>query len=101
MAAFEALHEWGCRSSIKWFEAGNVKLLGIDLVREGQEKVRASRPRCCQLRVDKRSMETIRKRHDCHSPSLHPGRDMHSRTIVNPKRTLGLTYLLNGRRYAL
>ena len=29
----------------------------------------------------------------CHAPSLHPGRDRHSETIVGPKRTLGLTFL--------
>uniref|UniRef100_M0ZP76 Gag-pol polyprotein n=1 Tax=Solanum tuberosum TaxID=4113 RepID=M0ZP76_SOLTU len=29
----------------------------------------------------------------CHSPSLHPERCWHSKTITGPKRTLGLTYL--------
>ncbi|KAH0705697.1 hypothetical protein KY289_010773 [Solanum tuberosum] len=33
----------------------------------------------------------------CHSPSLHPGRGWHSRTIIDPKRILGLAYLLSGR----
>uniref|UniRef100_M1DQP5 Uncharacterized protein n=1 Tax=Solanum tuberosum TaxID=4113 RepID=M1DQP5_SOLTU len=36
----------------------------------------------------------------CHAPSLHPGRDWHSKTIVGPKLTLGLAYLLSGRLFA-
>ncbi|WMV24497.1 hypothetical protein MTR67_017882 [Solanum verrucosum] len=39
MAPFEALYERGCRSPIRWFEAGDVKPLGVDLVRDTQHKI--------------------------------------------------------------
>ncbi|KAH0654669.1 hypothetical protein KY289_032347 [Solanum tuberosum] len=41
IAPFEALYGRGCRSSIGWFEAGNVKPLGFDLVKDAQDKVRS------------------------------------------------------------
>jgi len=34
MALFEALYGRGCRSPIRWFEAGDVKLLWVDLVKD-------------------------------------------------------------------
>ncbi|WMV08074.1 hypothetical protein MTR67_001459 [Solanum verrucosum] len=34
MAPFEAFYEKGCRSPIGWFEAGDVKPLGVDLVKD-------------------------------------------------------------------
>ena len=40
MAPFEALYGRGCRSPIGWFEAGDVKPLDVDLVKDAQEKVR-------------------------------------------------------------
>ncbi|XP_055822192.1 uncharacterized protein LOC129890725 [Solanum dulcamara] len=40
MAPFEALYGRGCRSPIEWFEVGKVKPLGVDLVRDAQDKVR-------------------------------------------------------------
>ncbi|WMV34363.1 hypothetical protein MTR67_027748 [Solanum verrucosum] len=39
MAPFEALYGRRCRSPIGWFEAGNVKPLGVDLVKDAQDKV--------------------------------------------------------------
>ena len=41
MAAFEALYGRRFRSPIGWFEAGNVKPLGVDLVKDAQDKVRS------------------------------------------------------------
>ena len=41
MAPFEALYGRGCRSPISWFEAGDVKPLGVDLVKDSQDKVRS------------------------------------------------------------
>ncbi|WMV49564.1 hypothetical protein MTR67_042949 [Solanum verrucosum] len=41
MVPFEALYGRGCRSSIGWFEAGDVKPLGVDLVKDSQDKVRS------------------------------------------------------------
>ncbi|WMV32334.1 hypothetical protein MTR67_025719 [Solanum verrucosum] len=38
MAPFEALYWRGCRSPIGWFEAGDVKTLGVDLVKDAQDK---------------------------------------------------------------
>ncbi|WMV08375.1 hypothetical protein MTR67_001760 [Solanum verrucosum] len=39
MAPFEALYVRGCRSPIGWFEAGDMKPLGVDLVKDAQDKV--------------------------------------------------------------
>lgn len=36
-----------------------------------------------------------------HAPSLHPGRDKHSNTIVVPKQTIGLDYLTQWKTLAL
>ncbi|WMV46155.1 hypothetical protein MTR67_039540 [Solanum verrucosum] len=41
MAPFEALYERVCRSPIRWFETGDVKPLGVDLVKDAQDKVRS------------------------------------------------------------
>ncbi|WMV07948.1 hypothetical protein MTR67_001333 [Solanum verrucosum] len=41
MAPFEALYERGCRSPIGWFEAGDVKPLRVDLVKDSEDKVRS------------------------------------------------------------
>ncbi|KAH0658132.1 hypothetical protein KY289_026880 [Solanum tuberosum] len=41
MTPFEALYGRGCRSPIGWFEAGDVKPLGVDLVKDAQDKVRS------------------------------------------------------------
>ncbi|WMV13709.1 hypothetical protein MTR67_007094 [Solanum verrucosum] len=38
MAPFEAPYEKGCRSTIGWFEAGDVKPLGVDLVKDAKDK---------------------------------------------------------------
>ncbi|XP_049390874.1 uncharacterized protein LOC125855220 [Solanum stenotomum] len=38
MAPFEALFGRGCRSPIRWFEVGDVKPLGFDLVKDAQDK---------------------------------------------------------------
>ncbi|WMV51397.1 hypothetical protein MTR67_044782 [Solanum verrucosum] len=40
MAPFKALYGRGCRSPIWWFEAGDVKPLGVDLLKDAQNKVR-------------------------------------------------------------
>ncbi len=41
IAPFEALYGRGCRSPVGWFEAGDVKPLGIDLMKDAQYKVRS------------------------------------------------------------
>ncbi|WMV46816.1 hypothetical protein MTR67_040201 [Solanum verrucosum] len=41
MAPFEALYGRGCRSLIVWFEASDVKPLGVDLVKDAQDKVKS------------------------------------------------------------
>ncbi|WMV58339.1 hypothetical protein MTR67_051724 [Solanum verrucosum] len=38
---FEALYGRGCRSPIGWIKAGGVKPLGVDLVKDAQDKVRS------------------------------------------------------------
>ena len=39
MMPFTALHGRRCRSLIGWFENGETKLLGLDLVQESMDKV--------------------------------------------------------------
>ena len=41
MTLFEAFYDRGCTSFIWWFEARDVKSLGIDLVKDAQDKVRS------------------------------------------------------------
>ncbi|WMV46390.1 hypothetical protein MTR67_039775 [Solanum verrucosum] len=41
MAPFEAFYGKECRSPIGWFKAGDVKPLGVDLVKDAQDKVRS------------------------------------------------------------
>ncbi|WMV25090.1 hypothetical protein MTR67_018475 [Solanum verrucosum] len=41
MAPFDALYGRGFRSPIGWFEAGDVEPLGVDLVKDAQDKVRS------------------------------------------------------------
>ena len=41
MAPFEELYGRGCRLPIGWFETGDVKPLGVDLVKDAQDKVRS------------------------------------------------------------
>ncbi|KAH0653103.1 hypothetical protein KY290_031391 [Solanum tuberosum] len=41
MTPFEGLYGRGYRSPIGWFEAGDVKPLGVDLVKDAQDKVRS------------------------------------------------------------
>ena len=45
MVPFEALYGRHCRSPIGWFEIGEVKLLGPNLVQKSMEKVRIIRER--------------------------------------------------------
>lgn len=40
MAPFEELYGRGCGSPIGWFEDGDVKHLGVDLVKDAHDKVR-------------------------------------------------------------
>ena len=40
MAPYEALYERRCRSSIGWFEPGEARLLGTDLVQDALDKVK-------------------------------------------------------------
>ena len=43
MAPFEALYGRKCRSHVGWFETGETKLLGPDLVQDAIEKVKLIR----------------------------------------------------------
>ena len=45
MAPFEALYGRRCRSPIGWFEIGEAKLLGPDLVQDSVEKVQLIKER--------------------------------------------------------
>ena len=53
MAPFEALYGRKCRSPVGWFETGETKLLGPDLIQDAIEKVKMIRDR----------MQTAQSRH--------------------------------------
>ncbi|XP_070042516.1 uncharacterized protein [Nicotiana tomentosiformis] len=40
MGPFKALYGWRCRSSIGWFEPGEARLYGTDLVKDALEEVK-------------------------------------------------------------
>lgn len=46
MAQFKALYGRGCRSPIWWFETGDMKSLGVDLIKDAQDKVRSIQANC-------------------------------------------------------
>ncbi len=62
MAPFEALYGRGCRSPIGQFEVGNVKPLGIELVKVAQDKVRSiqSKVLAAQIRQKKYADHKVR-----------------------------------------
>lgn len=45
MAPFEVLNGRKCRSAVGWFEAGEAKVIGLDLVQDALEKVKVIRNR--------------------------------------------------------
>ena len=45
MVPFEDLYERKCRIPIEWFELGETKLLGLNLVQDALKKVRIIRER--------------------------------------------------------
>lgn len=59
MTVFEALYSSGCRSPVGLFEVGDVKPMGVDLVKDSQNKVRSIKLRFYHPRVGRRSMWTI------------------------------------------
>lgn len=45
MAPFEALYERKCRLPVGWFETGEARIIGPDLVQDAVEKVKVIRDR--------------------------------------------------------
>ena len=45
MAPYEALYGRKCRSPIRWFEVGETKLVGLELVQQAVEKIKLIRER--------------------------------------------------------
>ncbi|XP_070034392.1 uncharacterized protein [Nicotiana tomentosiformis] len=43
MAPYKALYGWKCRSPIRWFEVGETKLVGPELVQQAVEKIKLIR----------------------------------------------------------
>ena len=64
MAPFEALYGRKCRSPVGWFETGETKLLGPDLVQDAVKKVKLIRDR----------MQTAQSRHKSYAD--HRQRDL-------------------------
>nr|XP_009770309.1 PREDICTED: uncharacterized protein LOC104221034 [Nicotiana sylvestris] len=62
MAPYEALYGRRCRSPIKWFEAGEINLLGPDLVQEAMDKVQLIRQRLLAAQSRQKSYADKRRR---------------------------------------
>ena len=60
MTPFDELYGMGCRSVIGWFEVGDVKSLGFDLVKDAQYKVSSIQAKILAANIEKRSMWIIR-----------------------------------------
>ncbi|XP_070049557.1 uncharacterized protein [Nicotiana tomentosiformis] len=63
MASFKALYGQRCRSPIRWFELGDVKLYGTDLVKDALEKVKLIQERLRTAQSRQKSY-VDRKAHD-------------------------------------
>ncbi|XP_070042764.1 uncharacterized protein [Nicotiana tomentosiformis] len=55
MVLYEALYGRRCRSPIGWFETGEARLLGIDLVCDGMKKVKVIQERLCTTQSRQKS----------------------------------------------
>ena len=62
MAPFEALYGRKCRSLVGWFEAGEQKLLGPDLVQDAVEKVKLIKERMKTAQSRQKSYSDRRRR---------------------------------------
>ena len=62
MAPFEALYGRKCRSSIGWFEVGEIALIGPDLVFDATEKVRLIRERLKSAQSRQKSYSDNRRK---------------------------------------
>ncbi|RZC20813.1 Transposon Ty3-G Gag-Pol polyprotein [Glycine soja] len=62
MASFEALYGRRCRSSIRWFEVGELRLVGLDLIQEVIEKVKIIRDHLLTAQSRQKSYSDQRRR---------------------------------------
>ncbi|XP_049359232.1 uncharacterized protein LOC125823913 [Solanum verrucosum] len=62
MASFEALYGRRCRSPIRWFEMGEVALIGPELVHEAIENIRLIKERLRMAQSRQKSYVDVRKR---------------------------------------
>ena len=62
MAPYEALYGRRCRSPIGWFEVGEVRLIGPDLVHQAMEKVKVIQQRLKMAQSRQKSYRDVRTR---------------------------------------
>uniref|UniRef100_A0A1S4CW11 Tf2-1-like SH3-like domain-containing protein n=1 Tax=Nicotiana tabacum TaxID=4097 RepID=A0A1S4CW11_TOBAC len=62
MAPYEALYGRKCRSPIGWFDVGETKLLGPELVQQAVEKVKLIQERLCTSQSRQKSYSDNRRR---------------------------------------
>ena len=62
MAPYEALYGRRCRSPIGWFEVGEVRLIGPDILYQAMEKVKVIQERLKTTRSRPKSYIDVRKR---------------------------------------
>ena len=59
MAPYEALYRRKCRSPIGWFDVGETKLIGPDVIQQAVDKVKLIQERLLAARVDRSHMQII------------------------------------------
>ena len=57
MAPYEALYGRKCRSPIGWFDVGETKLIGTDMIQQAIDKVKLIQERLLAARVDRSHMQ--------------------------------------------
>ncbi|WMV08684.1 hypothetical protein MTR67_002069 [Solanum verrucosum] len=62
MAPYEALYGIRCRSPIRWFEVGEARLIGPDLVRQAMEKVKVIQERFKTAQSRQKAYTDVRRR---------------------------------------
>ncbi|XP_060183245.1 uncharacterized protein LOC132613223 [Lycium barbarum] len=62
MAPYEALYGWKCKSPIGWFDVGETKLLGPELVQQVVEKVKLIQERLLTAQSRQKSYSDNRRR---------------------------------------
>ena len=62
MAPYEALYRRRCIYAVVWFEVGEARLIGLDLVHQAMEKVKVIQKRLKMAQIRQKSYTYVRRR---------------------------------------